>query len=82
MKNETRLEKNNYAIFKLIIMKIFRFANYTFFTFVIAYNLSILAGFMVIEAAILVLGEWRVSFFLNCIHSSKVFNMLYLIDFY
>ncbi|XP_023324861.1 uncharacterized protein At4g17910 isoform X2 [Eurytemora carolleeae] len=36
-----------------------RFANYTFFTFVIAYNLSILAGFMVIEAAILVLGEWR-----------------------
>jgi len=36
-----------------------RLANYTFFTFVVAYNLSILTGFLLIEAAVIAIGEWK-----------------------
>ena len=39
---------------------IFRLCNYTFYTFVVAYNLSILSVFLAMEAAIIALKEYKV----------------------
>ena len=38
--------------------------NYTFFTFVVAYNLSILAGYVFIEIILIILGQ-KVSFLIK-----------------